>query len=515
MFIAGEAAMSMRFLRPGPLAILILLGSALMLVFVAQPARAIPPFARQTGLACEACHTLPPELTPFGRRFKLNGYTLTTRPALVNDDDDYKRNTLWLTDLPGLAVLAQMNYSHYDRAPPDTGNPYPAHAQSDTFQFPDQFSLAYAGAVTDKVGAWLQLTYNGQAGSVGVDNIDIRYSDHTTDNKWVWGVTANNYLTFQDVWNGIGSYTIPNFNTVSLSTGGVAGAGTTGPILNALGPGVVGGLGAYAFWNNSLYFEVSEYHSAVAGGGSPTVDSVSLAANGGALDKFAPYARIAYEYDWGYQSAEIGGSALYANWIPSVGYISAQQALAAAAAAAAGGAYTPTQTFHPGATERYTDLSVDWQYQYNGQHNIFGFMGHVTHERQQNSPQLVASTFTGASAPIYSNATDTLTQFLVTGEYFYNRRYGGLVSFTRTNGSYDPLLNGGNGSPNNQYETFELDYVPWLNFRLILQYDVYQVVANNQSPFNLSNSQFPNSPQWPNIRAGDNNTWVFGLWMDF
>jgi hypothetical protein len=473
---------------------------------------------------------MPPELTPFGRRFKLNGYTLTTRPPLVNDVDDYKRNTLWLTDLPGIAVLAQLNYSHYNRAPPDTGQPYPAHAQSDTYQFPDQFSLAYAGAVSDHVGAWMQLTYNGQSGSVGVDNIDIRYTDHTLDNQWVWGITANNYLTFQDVWNGIGSYTIPNFNTVSLYNNGVANAGTTSPILNALGPSVVAGIGAYVWWNDSLYFEFSEYHSATVGGSSPVVDSVSLAANGGALDRFAPYARVAYEYDWGYTSAEIGASGLYVNWIPANGYISAQQALAANAAttaaiaagaitpaqAAAGTtAYTPTQTFNPGAIERYTDLSVDWQYQYNGQHNIFGFMGHITHERQQNSNQLVAATFTGATSPIYTNPTDTLTQFLVTGEYFHNRRYGGLVSFTRTTGTYDPLAYGGNGSPANQYETFELDYVPWLNFRLLLQYDAYQVVANNQSPFNLSNAQFPFSPGFQNIKASNNNTWVLGLWMDY
>jgi hypothetical protein len=485
-------------------------GSALMLV--SPPASAIPPFARQTGLACEACHTMPPELTPFGRRFKLSGYTLTTRPPLVADADDHKKNTLWLTDLPGVAVLAQIGYDHYDRAPPDTGNPYPAHAQSDTFQFPDQFSLVYAGAVTDKVGAWLQLTYNGQAGSVGVDNIDIRYSDHTADNKWVWGVTANNYLTFQDVWNGIGSYTIPNFNTVTLASGGVGGTGTSGPILNALGPGSVAGIGAYAFYNDSLYFELSAYHSAVAGGNSPTVDSASLAANGGAVDGFAPYARIAYERDWGYHSAEIGGSALYVKWIPSVGYISAQQQ---AAAALSGNAYTPTQTFNPGVINRYTDLSVDWQYQYNGPHNIFSFLGHVTHERQENSNQLVAASFTGASSPIYTNPTDTLTQFLVTGEYFRNRHYGGLVSFTRTTGTNDPLANGGNGSPANQYETFEVDYVPWLNFRFILQYVAYQVVANNQSPFNLSNANFPSSPGFPNVKASDNNTWVVGLWMDF
>src|SRR5438034_1321507 len=37
----------------------------------------IPSFSRQTGLACNVCHTTFPQLTSFGRRFKLNGYTLT------------------------------------------------------------------------------------------------------------------------------------------------------------------------------------------------------------------------------------------------------------------------------------------------------------------------------------------------------------------------------------------------------------------------------------------------------
>ena len=37
---------------------------------------AVPSFARQTGMNCVACHTSFPELTPFGREFKLNGYTL-------------------------------------------------------------------------------------------------------------------------------------------------------------------------------------------------------------------------------------------------------------------------------------------------------------------------------------------------------------------------------------------------------------------------------------------------------
>ena len=58
------------------------LGAALILfVFVIemvspQEAFALPSFARQTGLGCGTCHTEFPQLTPFGRRFKILGYTL-------------------------------------------------------------------------------------------------------------------------------------------------------------------------------------------------------------------------------------------------------------------------------------------------------------------------------------------------------------------------------------------------------------------------------------------------------
>src|SRR5262249_14145316 len=58
------------------------LGAAVILiVFVIEmlfppAAFAIPSFARQTGLGCGSCHTEVPQLTPFGRRFKILGYTL-------------------------------------------------------------------------------------------------------------------------------------------------------------------------------------------------------------------------------------------------------------------------------------------------------------------------------------------------------------------------------------------------------------------------------------------------------
>src|SRR6516164_2525863 len=39
------------------------------------PAQALPSYARQTGQPCGTCHTDFPALTPYGRRFKLLGYT--------------------------------------------------------------------------------------------------------------------------------------------------------------------------------------------------------------------------------------------------------------------------------------------------------------------------------------------------------------------------------------------------------------------------------------------------------
>src|SRR5580704_2452390 len=55
-------------------AALVVLAGFLTIGF-APPAEALPSFARQTGQPCGTCHTDFPALTPFGRRFKLRGYT--------------------------------------------------------------------------------------------------------------------------------------------------------------------------------------------------------------------------------------------------------------------------------------------------------------------------------------------------------------------------------------------------------------------------------------------------------
>src|ERR1700720_1673445 len=87
-----------------------------LLAFIAlggamTPSWAVPSFARQTGMACAACHTVFPELTPFGREFKLNGYVLDNIKQVKGITVE-NRETLALSSLPPLSMMLQISYTH-------------------------------------------------------------------------------------------------------------------------------------------------------------------------------------------------------------------------------------------------------------------------------------------------------------------------------------------------------------------------------------------------------------------
>ena len=74
-------------------------GGLMLAMVLPQQAVAVPSYARQTGLACEACHTVFPQLTPFGRVFKASGYTLSNTNK-VQDVDSLKHYLMTLSDTP-------------------------------------------------------------------------------------------------------------------------------------------------------------------------------------------------------------------------------------------------------------------------------------------------------------------------------------------------------------------------------------------------------------------------------
>jgi len=168
----------------------------LSLALAAPVAQGVPSFARQTGMACEACHTVFPELTHFGRMFKVNGYTLDNLKQVRDIGRDQAGNVVASDATPArgdgsdLGHLAQF-------ALPDVQDAH-ARSQASTVGFPQQLSLFYAGKVAPHVGAMIQLTYADDSGGIGIDNTDLRYANNIVlehEQSLIYGVSLNNNPT--------------------------------------------------------------------------------------------------------------------------------------------------------------------------------------------------------------------------------------------------------------------------------------------------------------------------------
>src|SRR5271169_6308606 len=92
-----------------------------------EPALAVPSYARQTGQECVACHVSFPELTPYGRYFKLTGYTIG-KTFVSSEGFNYAP----------LAVMAQASVTHTQNnhtTDPDTGETVSVNQRNDSLVF--------------------------------------------------------------------------------------------------------------------------------------------------------------------------------------------------------------------------------------------------------------------------------------------------------------------------------------------------------------------------------------------
>ena len=420
----------------------------------------IPSFSRQTGLACSACHTAFPHLTQFGRLFKLNGYTLTAL-QMVQAGDSGKRPSLKLDLIPPVSAMAISSYTATGKAIPGT--------QNGTAQFPQQISLFFGEAITPRIGTFLQVTYDPVAGSIGMDNADIRFANRMTlgEKSVIYGVTLNNNPTVQDVLNSVPAWRFPYTSSAVAPT----------PAATVLLDGQLGqqvaGLGGYASWDNHLYAEVSGYRSAAQGGAAPA-DSTSTNTIGG----IAPYWRAFWHQQLGTADLMIGTIGMRASMYPT-------------------GATGPRNS--------YTDVGFDADYDVPIGEGKGGFMAHAIylHENQN----LGAAVATGTAA----NTTNSLNTIRLDASWYTPSRLGFTAGYFSTTGTSDALRYpagavGGSvsGSPNSNGLIFELSALPWLNTRFELQYVVY-------NKFNGSGTNYDGFGR----KAADNNTLYVASWVVF
>ena len=457
---------------------------AASLSLAALPANAVPSFARQTGLSCEACHTVFPELTHFGRMFKASGYILTSLPQVQGVTPE-KEQRLALNQVPPLSLMVQVANTSLAKSLPDSSGLH-GRAQNGTVAFPQQVSLFYAGKIAPKLGVFGQLTYSNSSGTIQIDNTDLRFADLVVlpdEKSLIYGLSLNNNPTLSDLWNGTPAFSYP-YQSSNANVSPLARTAIDGMFAQT-----VAGLSAYALWNESAYAELGAYRSAKQGYTNPVTGAAGpldgTASN--VIQGVAPYWRVAYEQQWDLHSLEIGAYGATFKLLP-------------------GGGTPASPTTLQGATNRFKDVAEDVQYQFLGDNNLFSLAATHIHEAQT----LDASFMAGASA----NPKNDLTTSRVTGTYFYRRKWGGSASYFSTTGSVDSVLyplgstpgvtTSANGSPDTTGWIVEADYLPWLNVKLSVQYTGY-------TKFNGGRNDYDGYGR----KAGDNNTLYVAAWLAY
>ncbi len=459
---------------------------ALLILAFARGANAVPSFARQTGQECPACHVSWPELTPYGRYFKLTGYTIG-KTAITSEGVQYSP----------LAVMVQAsitNTKNNTTTDPNTGETAAVTQRNNSGVFCCA-SFFLAGRANDYLGGFVQWTYDNLAtvtdGTLGghssVDNIDLRgaykYSPAGAgEPEWVFGMTLNNNPTVQDPWNSTPAWGYPYTAAPLANTPAAATIIDGGLAQQVPGSAPMHG-GRRRFTRSSL----------------PTAPQTSLGnlfrlglpidSPGGVfrVNNFNPYWRLAYTHDWGANSIMVGTYGMVANVFPDNLDTS-----------------TPTENIRTSRWTRSTNTSRT---------NTRSRRRRPTSGKSRNTTRAIAAVqATGAgygAGPTPDNPTDTLHTFKLKGSYYYQRKYGGTVALFQTTGSADGGLYGTNAdgnalTPNSSGYILELDYLPIQNVRLLLQYTGY-------TKFNGGRSNYDGTGR----NACDNNTLFADVWVAF
>ena len=190
-------------------------------------------------MACQSCHVggFGPQLTPFGREFKLQGYTLRTNDKAIP-----------------LSAMIVASYLRTQKAqnPPPTPDSHP----NDNWAL-DQFSLFFAGGFGEHFGAFVQGTYDGIAHAWTWDNLDLRAVTTTKVGKSdvTLGLGLNNSPTVQDAWNTTPAWGYPYTGSA------LAPSPSTSPLLDGALAQTSLGMTGYAWINSEVYLEGGAYWS--------------------------------------------------------------------------------------------------------------------------------------------------------------------------------------------------------------------------------------------------------------
>ena len=465
---AGGRYASTQF-NMGALLLICALALAGIITFT-RPAQAVPSFSRQTGQACATCHTTFPELTPFGRHFKLTGYI-----------EEGAKNP------PPLPIAAMLMPGFTHTQSKQDGPASPGLKSNDNL-VTQQVTGFLAGDIYGNLGSFVQVSGNPVTGQVWFDGSDARYVDsfQLFGKNAYYGIDVNNTPTFQDAWNTVNAWGFPQFSS------SVAAFSPPGTHIDALAQSVAGA-GAYVYWNDLVYAELTAY----LGYNKSTLEAFGMQP-GPTPDVqrgVMPYWRLAVEPHWGDHYLMVGTYGMYGQTVPGgLGGIDA---------------------------DSYLDVGFDSQYQYDGQqYSVTLKLSDVMEFQKFN-----ASFATGGA----SNVNDKLNSFKANATFVWDHTYSLTAGYFNVSGTgdqtWDTAAYGGNGSvssPNGSGMIFDAAYLPfshgapgpykYANVRVGVQYTTYFNLYGGKNNFDgLIGS--PGAGGTHN--ASGNNTLLLYAWAAF
>ena len=416
-----------------------------------SPARAVPSFARQTGLVCSGCHYNPPELNPAGRRFKLLGYVDRKAPGLQANPTERSAGLDLLANLP-LSAWFETSFTSTNKPQPGT--------QNGNAEFPQDVSLFLAGAWSTRVGSFLQVTYSTVDNHFTMDNTDIRFANvaKAGDKEFVYGLTLNNNPTVEDLWNDTPAWGFP------FIASDVAPTPAAAPILQGGLAQDVAGLGAYAMWAEHLYVAGTLYRSAHVGGAQPN-PGTGFAFN---IRGVAPYWRLAWQQSSATTQFEVGTFGMYMKSTPNAVV---------------------------GLQDKFTDYAFDMQLDQSlFRTDVLSVRATYIREKSELDATLDAG---GAE-----QSSHRLTAVQANAEYHFGNRVSATVGWFSTTGTTDPLLfpqapitGSANGDPRSNGIIGNVSWWPTQNLQFAAQYIAY-------TRFNGASTNYDGAGR----NASDNNT---------
>lgn len=448
----------------------LLAGSSLVAValFNERPASAVPAFAEQTGQQCVSCHVggFGPQLTPFGRAFKLGGYTLRANHFNV--------------PLSAMMVASWVNTKR-DLPEPPTDKA----KTNDNLSF-DEGSIFLAGGLGSHVGGFAQVTYSGADEAWAWDNVDLRAvnTGKIGGKDLVYGLTVNNNPGIQDPWNTLGAWGFP------YTDSDYAPAPDAGLLIDGgLGQAALG-MTAYAWIDSKFYLEAGGYSTPGRGtlswlGADPD--------DPGDIDGIAPYGRVAFQTDLGGGTAEVGVHAMRA-------------------------ALWPGRDRSTGMTDRFTDIGVDASWIKAIKSGTVTFNARYTHEDQSLDATCLLGMDDGSipAVPLSQCADNSLDEVRGDLSYYWHDTIGVTVGAFDISGKKNAFIYPDFTAhrPNSSGVMFQVDGTPFgrsgspfgprFNMRVGVQYTLY-------SDFNGSGRNYDGTGR----NAGDNDTIRVFTWLAF